>query len=284
MTLRNTLQLKISYAKYLLQTLPKGRVGTYRQRQVVFISRDPERPDISSKKERRLYTDSKKGAKYLKLISQYQNAKAEYDKLMNEWKTYFAGSPTIIKFPLDQNLLSGLTPEFFKNARPNKNTFENKDPIEYNGQIMRSKNELLAVKEIEKMGFEWKTEVYVNINGKRFYPDVTFHVPFIQCALMLETEGKMGDPEYRKESINREYKYYQAGFNLFDDVIIYRTKNSHSFDSDLLKFEIDMAIEKIATRIIEGTSEIPYNHSIKNGFQTENPGIWDEYYDDQFEG
>ncbi len=199
---------------------------------------------------------------------------AEYTKLMNEWKSCYTGSPKIIKYPLDESLLSGLNPEFFKNARPNKNSFENMDPIEYNGQIMRSKNELLAVKEIEKMGFEWKTEIKVSINGKNFFPDVTFLIPFIQCALMLELDGKMGDPNYRTESINREYKYYQAGFKLFDDVIIYRTNSSHSFDADLLKYEIDMAIEKIATRIIEGSSEIPYYRSIKSEFQSEKPGIF----------
>lgn len=257
-----------------MNTLPKGNVGTYRQRQVVLISRDPERPNVTQNRKRRLYTNGKEGAKYLKLINLHQKALLEYKRLMNEWKTYYAGEPKIIQFPLDPTLLSGLSPEFFKQARPNRNSYERKEKIQENNQVLRSKNELLAVKEIEKMGFEWKTEIKVSINGKNFYPDVTFLVPYIQCALMMEIDGIMEDKEYRYKAIDREHKYYKAGFSLFDDVIIYRTKNSNSFDAELLRFEINMAIERIAERIVKGTPEIPPNRSTKIAFQAENSGIF----------
>ena len=151
MEYRNTLQLKISYCLHLMNTLPKGNVGTYRQRQVVLISRDPERPNVTQNRKRRLYTNGKEGAKYLQLINLRQKALLEYKQLMNEWKTYYAGEPKIIQFPLDPALLSGLSPEFFKQARPNQNSYERKEKIQENNQILRSKNELLAVKEIEKM-------------------------------------------------------------------------------------------------------------------------------------
>lgn len=281
MEYRYTLQLKISYAHHLINTLPQGRVGTYRQRQVVVITHDPGNPCISYNRKRRLYTNGKEGAKYLKLINLHQKALLEYKRLMNEWKTYYAGEPKIIQFPLDPTLLSGLSPEFFKQARPNQNSYERKEKIQENNQVLRSKNELLAVKEIEKMGFEWKTEIKVSINGKNFYPDVTFLVPYIQCALMMEIDGIMEDKEYRYKAIDREHKYYKAGFSLFDDVIIYRTKNSNSFDAELLRFEINMAIERIAERIVKGTPEIPPNQSPKNAFQVEKRGIF--LFDDEEE-
>ena len=91
---------------------------------------------------------------------------------------------------------------------------------------------------------------------------------------MMEIDGIMEDKEYRYKAIDREHKYYKAGFSLFDDVIIYRTKNSNSFDAELLRFEINMAIERIAERIVKGTPGIPPNRSTKIAFQAENSGIF----------
>lgn len=254
MELRNSLQLRISYQLYLLKTLPWGYIGTYRNQPAVFLTKDPNDPSVNSKNKKRYLLTREKGKLYSELVNKSQAANVEYERLMAEWKRMYKGNPTIVEFPLDNRLITGLSSEQFKIALPNQNTKENRNPIEYKGQLLRSKNELLGIQEIEKMGFDWKTEI--NINGCLF-PDATFDVPYIGKSIMAEIDGMMEDFDYCRKSVKRQFQYHVNGFREFSDVVFYRLSDRANFDIPSFRRLIELSIELNATFIMENQPSVP---------------------------
>ena len=81
----------------------------------------------------------------------------------------------MIEYPLRKKRRTGLTSEFFRNAKSNANPFHPEElKIEYKGQWFRSKNEMSAAQIIESMGYDFKSEVHVQIKGSEneHYPTV----------------------------------------------------------------------------------------------------------------
>ena len=253
MELRNSLQLRISYQLYLLNTLPRGYFSSHNNKPVVYITKDPNDPSVNNYNKKRYYLSGERGRLYSELANRYQKAKDEYKRLMAEWKRMYKGNPTIVEFPLDSRLITGLSSEQFKIALPNQNTKENKNPIEYKGQLLRSKNELLGIQEIEKMGFDWKTEI--NINGCLF-PDATFDVPYIGKSIIAEIDGMMEDFDYCRKSVRRQFQYHINGFREFSDVVFYRLSDRANFDIPSFRRLIELSIELNATFIMENQPSV----------------------------
>lgn len=250
---REVLQLRISYLRHIMGTLPNGWIGNYRDRPAVYLIHDPDNPDISNTNKRHYYIHTSKGKRYKQLIEQRIKYQVEYEYLMKRWRSIYIGDPDIKKFPLDKYRHSGILPSFFMRARPNQNTKENKHPIAYKGQYLRSKNELLSVKQIENMGFMWKTEVEFIVKGIKFYPDALFYVPFIEKVIALEIDGMMDDEEYSYKANKRKLNYYKAGLIEFKDVIFFRLTGNNDFDIDSLTRLIEFSIEVNAIDIKNNT-------------------------------
>ena len=100
------------------------------------------------------------------------------------------------------------------------------------------------------MGFEWKTEIKLPDN---LYPDVIFHIPFLQKAIAMEVDGMMDRQEYFYKADFRQYKYYRAGFEEFKDVVFYRLSDARSFDLTAFTRIIELAIEINASCIVRNS-------------------------------
>lgn len=247
--MRNTLILKISYYKYLVDSLPSGWIGMHNNNPAVFIIKDKNNPNISRTNKKRHYLTTTKGQYYKSLLDKKIKAQNILDSLLEEWKNNYAGIPPIMDWPIKQNNRI-LTPSFFENAKPNQNNINNKNPILYKGQYLRSKNELLAIQQIEKYGFEWKTEVCIKIGDLYFYPDVLFYVPYLDRVIALEIDGMVEREYYLIKSNKRSDNYYKAGFVNNLDVCFFKIHDATSFDMVLFKQTLDFAIECNATDIL----------------------------------
>lgn len=253
---KDMLQLEISYLLNLIKPLPKGWIGEANNRETVFIYSDPDDPTVSRTRRKQYYTDSKNGAYYKPKINKYIMAVQEYKKLMCKWKQTYAGKPKIIDFPINPQIITGIPSSFFNKAVPNQNPHPIKYPIDYKGQILRSKNELLAIQTIESMGFEWKTEVAIRTENDAFFPDAIFNVPYIQKAIALEIDGMMDDQSYFDKAQNRKDRYIEAGFQELKDIIIFRPKNRYDFDAASLKRLIEVTIDINASEIISRMNSV----------------------------
>ena len=244
------LELKISYLKDRINKLPRGWIGTYNDIPVVVLSSIPGNSKVSSKNQKRYRLSSKNGKYYKIKLEEREIIKADIAKLMAEWKANYIGEPEIIEFPLSKYRSEWVSRQLFINAVPNQNTkYKNTTPIIYKDQTLRSKNELIAVQEIENMGFEWKTEVLINIGKYVFCPDVVFYVPYIDKVIMLELDGKMDKDDYRERAEERRKKYIKAGFVENRDVLFFRFNNEYDFDLEDFRQLINQAIERSAADI-----------------------------------
>lgn len=243
-------ELKISYLENRINELPHGWFGTYRGIPVVKIYKDPDNPDVSRTNVRRYYIHTKHGQVFSKLVNEFRKVKDELKNSMEKWKKTYSGKPRIFDFPLAKHREDIISYEYLCKSLPNQNELEPKIKIVYKDQVLRSKNELLAIKEIEDMGFEWKTEIHVQIGDYHFYPDVAFYVPYIDKVAFIELDGMMENDSYFTKSEFRKQKYFKCGFRENRDVIFYRMSSEDDFDVDSFRRAIEYLIELNATNII----------------------------------
>ena len=254
---RTVLQLRISYLQHNLRKLPNGWIGTYNNRAVVIINFDPDKPQINNHSRRRYLLSSKKGVFYNGKLEERVITEAQLNSLLVVWRKDYEGDPEIISFPLMKNRFCGIQTNQFMESAPNQNKYKAKNPIPYKGQILRSKNELLAIKQIEEMGFIWKTEICFRFGKYTFCPDVVFYVPYIDKPIALELDGMMDADDFYEHAEERRHKYIRAGFEENKDVIFLRINNEYDFPIEDLKTLIETAIERsIADLRIGDTSGI----------------------------
>lgn len=251
---RLVLQLRISYLHYKLQGIPRGWVGTYLNKPVIVIYSDPQNPKVTIKSMRRYRLSTKRGQSYKSKLEERAKKEAELTELLSEWHMTYAGEPEIIPFPLYKNRFCGIKTSQYREAVPNQNSYTPKNPIIYKGQTLRSKNELLAIKEVEAMGFEWKTEICFRFGKYTFYPDVVFYVPYIDKPIALELDGMMDNDSYYEHAEERRRKYIRCGFEENKDVVFFRLNNEYDFSSEDLKTLIKIAIERSAEDLRIGAS------------------------------
>lgn len=249
------LQLRISYLQYRLKELPKGWIGTYKKREVAIITYDSKNPKVTSYSMRRYFLRTRRGKSYKVLLEERIKAEAEMDKLLARWHMNYIGEPEVIKFPLSKTRFCGIQTRQFMESEPNQNKYQAKNPIIYKGQTLRSKNELLAVKEIEEFGFIWKTEICFRFGKYTFYPDVVFYVPYIDKPIALELDGMMDADDYYDHAEDRRRKYIRAGFEENKDVIFLRLNNEYVFPSEDLNTLIRIAIERSIADLRTGDTE-----------------------------
>ena len=247
---RKVLNLKISYLKHRIKSLPRGWIGSYQGNKKVIITYDPNNSKVTYTSKRRYSLNTKKGVFYSTGVLERIKAEARLEKLKAEWKMNFIGEPETIEFPLRKYRFDWVNRQQFADAVPNQNTkYKNTTPIIYKDQTLRSKNELIAIQEIEKMGFEWKTEILIKVGIYVFCPDVVFYVPYIDKVIILELDGKMDKDDYRERAEERRKKYIKAGFVENRDVLFFRFNNEYDFDLEDFRQLINQAIERSAADI-----------------------------------
>lgn len=249
------LQLRISYLSYRIERLPRGWFSTINGRKYTVIAYEPDNPKVGVRNTRRYLFSTRKGDSYRRKVIERISAEAELTKLLAEWHMNYIGDPEIIKFPLSKTRFCGIQTRQFMNSESNQNKYQPRNPIIYKGQTLRSKNELLAVKEVEALGFMWKTEICFRFGKYTFYPDVVFYVPYIDKPIALELDGMMDEDDYYDHAEDRRRKYIRAGFEENKDVIFLRLNNEYYFPSEDLKTLIRIAIERSIADLRIGDAE-----------------------------
>lgn len=117
------------------------------------------------------------------------------------------------------------------------------NPIEYNGHLLRSKNELVVCTNLDTWEYEYKVEIDLSPNQfTHLYPDATFYAPEIEKAIAVETDGALDQEDYLDKSERRKYNYFNNGFIEYKDVVFFRIADKSQFDSRRFKDIITAAI------------------------------------------
>ena len=253
-------ELKIAYLKDQINKLPHGYFGRWNGQPVVYVNYDPDNPKIDRNHKRRFLATSPKGIRYGKLIEQYTELKNLLDMYVKLWNATYIQKPREITYPLRKKRPDPISIEFFEMAEINQNNEKNENnenneknytPIEYNGQILRSKNELIGCKVLEEFGFAYKVEVRLDFDQFNYtYPDFIFYVPEIEKIIILEIDGAIDSPTYESKSYRTTAKMVIAGLVEGKDFVVVRIGRPKWIDAKQIESMISAAIEASINDII----------------------------------
>lgn len=237
-------ELQIAQCKDQIRKHPEGYFGIYRDKKVVYVTRDPADPKVTNKNRRRFEVGSKEGMIYAPLIEESNRLKSKLKYLNDLWDNTYWRSPREISFPLHKRTNSLLTPRRYFNAAEMQNPILSTAPlIDYNGRQLRSKNELIACKSFDHWGYDYKIEI--NLSPDEFtslYPDATFYAPEIEKPISVEIDGALDKDSYQRKSEYRIGDYLKSGFEEYKDIVFLRLYRSADFYDDVFKNLITAAI------------------------------------------
>ena len=140
-----------------------------------------------------------------KMLKHYPKVVVEdvYEQLPDERKTHV--KPII---PTDEQLVSRWLAEPYKKKPISEDVpiFETK-----RGERVRSKSEMIIANMLYDYGIPYKYECPINVGGEIIHPDFTILRLSDRKIIYYEHCGRMGDPGYVEDMIDRSRKYTFAG-------------------------------------------------------------------------
>lgn len=115
------------------------------------------------------------------------------------------------------------------------NSFRSEDKRHlYKDIYYRSKSELAIAVFLSTYDIEFKYEVALQINGTTIYPDFYIKRPQNQKSVIWEHFGLISNTEYRNKVYQKLIHYHEAGFNLWDNLIISFDNEDGSLNADYI--------------------------------------------------
>lgn len=236
-------ELMISFLRKRISELPHGFFGQVNGMPFVYITYDPTDHSVSKSNKKRYGINTVNGKVWTPLIAEYQRLKSKLQQLESLWEYLYKFDPRQIDYPLIKRRTSILTEDYFRNAREYMNPVVMKNPIEYHGHYLRSKNEMLGCQIIEKFGLEYKIEIAIgNDPFNMLYPDFTVNVPYQQRCISIEINGALSSLKYANKSINRQSTYIENGLMLGKDVVFLDIADISQFYAELFETLLKNAI------------------------------------------
>ena len=244
------MELKINYLRYRLSIIPHGFFGNYYGNAVVYVFYDPDDASISRCNKKRYFCSSKRGKKATEQIKEYVELKGQLDLLLKEWKAQYQGEPRNIAFPLFKRRIGPLDYDFFVRAEPNQVEHRDDKVIDHKGQELFSKNEEVVAQILEKMGYEFKAGVFLDLDKfTHRRPDFLFYVPEIDKVFLIEVDGALDKESYVTKSYFSTASCITNGFVEMKDFVVIRIGHGYEINSEqiegMLWAAIDMAIDDI---------------------------------------
>ena len=226
MVSREYLAYKISYLRKRIQELPDGRLGTFRGRSVIRVTYDPKNSKVTRHRYRRILTETTNGQRFVALVEESTRLRQELQKYMAVWEATYVGNPLEMIMP-NRGFMDY---DDFKNATPNMNTYPVKEGIEYKGLLLRSKNEMMGIMCLEKLGIEYKVEPEIDVKGNKLYPDIMAAAPEINKSAFVEIYG-LSEMDGYNDKMNYKNKLYMlGGYRHGRDYIPFYTNSMKQFD------------------------------------------------------
>ena len=249
-------ELQISYFTKRLAEIPHGSFGVHRGEAVVYVTYDPCDKTVDAHHKKTYRIDSAQGRQLSPFITEYTKIRGQLDTLKSQWNSTFKFAPRLLDYPLQKKRKTFMTDEFYRNAKEYANPVTIENPIEYNGRILRSKNEHICCQVLDKLGLEYKIEIavgdeYCNI----MYPDITFLVPSQQRCIGIEVNGALGEIKYAQKSMNRHKSYMGYGLKIGKDIIFVDISESTQFYADVFE-------DQVKTAILIGLNDIVFPYGV----------------------
>ena len=106
------------------------------------------------------------------------------------------------------------------------------------GHRVRSKNELIAIYILKKLGIHFEYEHMLIVNDRQYSIDFWLTSPDGSRHLGLEIFGMMDHPDYRSDKAGRVSEFIKAGWTPGKDILFVYCDSDGSFDSQELERQL----------------------------------------------
>lgn len=155
------------------------------------------------------------------LKSQIQNIEKDIPVLEHLLRDY----APLFSNPMEWELLEGEQNQYKKEERRHY----------YKGVYFRSKSEVLVAMVLDSHGLEYKYEVALHINGRTIYPDFVIRRKRDGKIFIWEHFGLIFSEEYRQKMYRRLEELHEAGFNIWDNLLMSFDSVEGSIDVDFIE-------------------------------------------------
>ncbi len=244
-------EYRIAYLRDRLSKTAHGFFSSYKGRNTVYVSYDPNNPKVDRNHKLHYSLTSRKGKLYSAQVNEYLALKSELDELLKAWKAIYINPPRDIHFPLKKKRRDKFDYEWFRMAEEYQNQYELEDPIEYKNFKLRSKNELSCCQLIKYMQYEQKIEVRLQFDEFTYlFPDDTIYIPEINKVLFICIDGAMDKQQYMSKSYRDTAACITNGLMELKDFIVIRLPDARHIWPDQIELLIRAAIESSIDDIV----------------------------------
>ena len=229
------LAVKLEYRRLKLEKMVHGYFDEKNGKRYIVITYDPSIPKISTRHQRILSPRSKLGKCYIEQINEYQNLKAEYDVLLNEWYSRYSFAPPKVKFPIIQYSDPHRMNNEYYNAREGKlGKYTPDNPTVSEHGDLKSKNELMGLDLLKEIGipFKYEPEIYLAEINETINPDCLINFYEIDRCAYLEILGMTDKIEYYVKTCNKIYGFSKEIYRPGREVIYVIMYDKYNFDKD----------------------------------------------------
>ena len=239
--------VKIRYREQVLRKLPHGRFGMYKGKKCVYISYLPGKANVTGRTQERHFLDSAKGREFAPQIKKYLAVRAEFDKLLAEWRAEYASDPPMVKFPIVQPFdPQHLDNKFFQNAEANANTKKNDHPVYSDDDVLRSKNEQFGKGVFKKLGIPYKYEAALAVNNPAGYvPDYLLSFYEIDRCIYAEICGMSDDYDYSTTIAKKLSFYSKNQYRPGREIVYGFMYDKYNFDEEYFAWQVLSAFDTL---------------------------------------
>jgi len=194
-------------------------------------------------------SNSKSKAKEHFDMAHYRNKiESDLNIYLTAWySTYNCPVPELMPHEITRCLTSGicLNREFFESCKDQANEFRPENKIyTYKNTRFRSKSECEIARMYTDMGFKFKYETELVIDGKSNFPDFLIYSYETSGCFYHEHLGLLNNPNYQRDAEIKKANYRRAGLIEGLDIIYTFEKDGFVFVPDTLPLEVNSLIMK----------------------------------------
>lgn len=232
--------VKIRYRERVLRQLPHGRFGEYRGKRHVFITYLPDKAEVSTRFPKRFSLTSKQGKVYAQQIEQYIKIKAEYDRLLADWRTTYVFEPPEVRFPIVQTYDPHcMNNKFFERAHENTNDIQVKHPVYSGDNVLKSKNEQFGKGILQNLSIPFKYEADLDIeNPEGITPDYLLSFFEIDRCIYAEICGMSDKYDYSVRLAHKINFYSNNYYRQGREIIYCYMYDKYNFDEENFAMQV----------------------------------------------
>lgn len=232
--------VKIRYRERVLRKMVHGRIATMGGKRYVYITYVPDDDSVTKHRQLRYCVDSPKGREFAPKVAKYIKVKADFDKLLLDWRELYRIEPPEVRFPICSNWdPHHMDNQFYKDAVAASNELSAQHPVYSGGDVLKSKNEQFGKDRLVELGIPYKYEPALDIKSPDgIVPDFLISFYEIDRCVYAEIGGMSEKYDYSR-SIAEKIQFYSANFYRHGREMIYCFMfDKYNFDEDVFAAQV----------------------------------------------